>query len=627
MPDPSTHAPGSAIHTEMYGGDVTLSFDEGDHEYFARSEKKDFGKVVSSTQALDKLAKPGLRYWAVNETIDYIENRWDPGQEYDEIEIDEILSDAKNARFKSSGRAKKIGSVVHEWIEEYVQANAEGRSVTVVGPNQGEVDTKHVRDISLPYNEKAQDAIKQFLSWTEDHEITWLAAEQKAFSRGKGYAGTYDADAVIDGKRTLIDWKGLPLDTKLPTPNGWTTIREVEVGDRVLGPDGKPCSVTGKSNVHERETYKIRFDDGSEVIADDEHQWLIDKRVRNSSRTKKDVVMTTEEMVDFLEKNEGLKVQDIYYLYVNNPSPVNLPEKELPIDPYVYGAWLGDGTVNGGKITSIDEGVLNKIEERGYEHSDVHGNDDTKAPTYTIYGLRSNLRKNNLWGDRDVPNEYLRGSISQRLDLLRGVMDTDGTYNTKRKQAVLEVTDRKLAKAIEQVVLSLGERPYVIELDVNGFGKETTAWRVSWRCTQFNPFSLKRKSDLVEISDGNSTRRQIKSIEKDKTVDKTQCIQVDSESSCYLATKNWIPTHNTSKRIYDEYPLQAAAYVYAREEESAWKAKRHGTDRIRYGQMMILRVPKTGGEFEIWQEDSRKRMARLAEVFQSLLDVYKWDNE
>lgn len=290
MPDPSTHAPGSAVHTDMYGGDVTLSFDEGDHEYFARSEKKDFGKVVSSTQALDKLAKPGLRYWAVNETIDYIENRWDPGQEYDEIEIDEILSDAKNARFKSSGRAKKIGSVVHEWIEEYVQANAEGRSVTVIGPKQGEVDTKHVRDISLPYNEKAQDAIKQFLSWTEDHEITWLAAEQKAFSHGKGYAGTYDADAVIDGKRTLIDWK-------------------------------------------------------------------------------------------------------------------------------------------------------------------------------------------------------------------------------------------------------------------------------------------------------------------------------------------------TSKRIYDEYPLQAAAYVYAREEESAWKAKRYGADRTRYGQMMILRVPKTGGEFEIWQEDSRKRMARLAEVFQSLLDVYKWDNE
>jgi hypothetical protein len=204
---PSEDAPTDAEHFPMYGGHGVLSFDPDDHQYFFQFEDQDYGNVISSTQVLDNLAKPGLRWWAVNETISFIEEKWNPGASYDEVAIESVLEDAKYARFKSSGEAKKVGTLVHQWIEQYVRAHVAGKAVTVIDPDQGEVDTDMVRDISLPYNDKAQDAIQQFLSWVEDHDIEWIAAEQRAVSKKLSYAGTYDAEAIIDGDRTLIDWK------------------------------------------------------------------------------------------------------------------------------------------------------------------------------------------------------------------------------------------------------------------------------------------------------------------------------------------------------------------------------------------------------------------------------------
>jgi len=204
---PSAEATPPSVHYEMYGGDVTLSFDPEDHQYFARSEKEDFGRVVSSTQVLNNLAKPALQYWAVNETVDYIEEQWEPGRAYDEVEIDEILSDSKDARFSASGKAKKIGTLVHDWIEEYVNAKVEGKSVEILDPGQTPVSRDDMKSLTLPHNTDAQSAIHQFLNWTFGNDIEWIGAEQRAFSRKKRYAGTYDADAIVNGERVLLDWK------------------------------------------------------------------------------------------------------------------------------------------------------------------------------------------------------------------------------------------------------------------------------------------------------------------------------------------------------------------------------------------------------------------------------------
>ncbi|MCS3661835.1 PD-(D/E)XK nuclease family protein [Salinibacter ruber] len=204
---PSEEAPASSEHFEIYGGDVILSFDDGDHKYFARSEETDYGHIDSSTQIKKSLAKPALLYWAVNQTIEYLEDNWEAGRAYDEVEIEEMLSDAKSARYKTSGKAMKIGTLVHDWIEEYVVAKIEGKAVQAIDPDQKEVDTDKVRDISFPYNEAARGACEQFLAWEKEAQPEWIASEQRSFSKNHQYAGTYDADAIIDGERVLIDFK------------------------------------------------------------------------------------------------------------------------------------------------------------------------------------------------------------------------------------------------------------------------------------------------------------------------------------------------------------------------------------------------------------------------------------
>lgn len=235
----SQNAPPNAADIEMYGGDVVLSFDPDDHVYYAASEDEDFGALISTTQVLDNLAKPALQYWAVNETVDYIEENWEPGRAYDEVEIDNMLQKAKKARFSSSGKATKIGSMVHDWIESFVISKSEGQDVEILEPGkekEGDVETAF---LTLPFNDKAQAAIQQFLNWEEDKEIEWIGAEQRAFSLGKRYAGTYDAEALIDGDLVLIDWKTskriydeYPLQTA-----SYVYAREEEsyhVGDRIM---------------------------------------------------------------------------------------------------------------------------------------------------------------------------------------------------------------------------------------------------------------------------------------------------------------------------------------------------------------------------------------------------------
>lgn len=206
-PPPSSEAPASAEQIEIYGGDVTLSFDSGKHKYYARSHEKDYGHIDSSTQILKTLAKPALLYWAVNQTIEYLEENLEPGRAYDEVEIDQLLSKAKSARYRTSNEALKIGTVVHDWIEKYIQAKIEGKSVGVIAPDQKEVNTDMVRDLSLPFNDQAQSSIQQFLAWEDTHDVEWVATEQRAFSKHHGYGGTYDADAFVDGKRSMVDWK------------------------------------------------------------------------------------------------------------------------------------------------------------------------------------------------------------------------------------------------------------------------------------------------------------------------------------------------------------------------------------------------------------------------------------
>ena len=270
--------------------------------------------------------------------------------------------------------------------------------------------------------------------WAEyDYQI----GPNKFVGRGK-IKGT--VDLVIsegEGYFQILDYKGLPVETPLPTPDGWTTMGDVEVGELVFDQYGQPTKVVAKSTQKLKECYEITFDDTSKAVCDYEHYWKLSNH---------DVVQI-----------EDLKVGD----KIGVPKSILCEEKELPIDPYVLGVWLGDGRNRTGEITSGDKFVFDEIERRGFSLGKNMDNTDSKGEARTILGLRTKLRLNNFLHNKHIPEIYLRASYEQRLDLLRGLMDSDGSANKTRKQCVFMNCRDVLSRDTKKLLLSLGQRPLV----------------------------------------------------------------------------------------------------------------------------------------------------------------------
>ena len=351
-------------------------------------------------------------------------------------------------------------------------------------------------------------------------------------------------------KYHIFDFKGLALETPLVTPQGWTTMGEVRVGDQVFDKDGNVCNVIGKSKIHQKKCYRMTFDDKTSVICDHDHLWLT---FSGEQKDEQSSVKTVEEIKATLKKCFGAGQSNHK---ITNAKPLNLPNLKLPIPPYTLGAWLGDGTASSGSIAKPDLEVFTNIEKDGFTVGDDISHRDNGCVKRTVYGLKTLLEDQRLVDNKFIPAIYMRASYQQRLDLLRGLMDTDGTYNKIRKQCVFVSTDKYLAAGVKELVLSLGARCQMWELQRNGFGKTVTCYDVVFTPVFFNPFALSRKAILVSPEPKTrAQRRNIFSIEEVEGVE-TQCIAVDSPSNTYLCGEQMLPTHNSSFAAPDQQELE-----------------------------------------------------------------------
>lgn len=338
----------------------------------------------------------------------------------------------------------------------------------------------------------------------------------------------------------LSDYKGLALDTLMPTPTGWVKMGEVQVGNQLFGGDGRPCSVTAKSEIHMNPCYRITFDDGSSVICDHEHRWVVKAGTIGGRRAPlSPVEMTTQEIVDRgitnADGQRDVRIENV---------EIEMSDADLPIDPYVLGCWLGDGTKAAGVVSSQDQRIFDEIAARGYGVGPVLGHKGR-----TIYGLNPQLRELGLLGCKQVPSAYMRGSRRQRLDLLRGLMDTDGYWNTTRQRAVMNTTQPWQAEAVQELVVSLGWKATTFDTIAKGFGVESPAQQV-WFTPTEPVFLARPPTDFRPSTSTRPKRRLVLSIEKVDTVP-TQCITVDSPDHRYLCTEHMIPTHNSNIRPLD----------------------------------------------------------------------------
>lgn len=353
-----------------------------------------------------------------------------------------------------------------------------------------------------------------------------------------------DVNVIIGPWAAVFDWKGLALDTKIPTPAGWTTMGAIAVGDTVFDSTGAQCTVVGKSAVKNIGCYKVSFDDGTTVVCDEEHMWKL--------RTGAVVSMAdlTPERGKRQQKNPR---------YISTAKPLLLNDIVLPIDPYVLGLWLADGKHTSGDISKPDVFVWEEIQRRGY-HVAMGTGGKAACPTRTVRGLRTRLIAGGLLANKHIPQQYLRSGYEQRLDLLRGLMDGDGNANPTRKQAVFTSTNEQLSDSVCELLCSLGQRPLKSKVRANGFGRWVIAYPVSFRPIGLNPFLLPRKAAriLPTWGPGRSVARMVTKVTPVVSVP-TQCIAVNSLDNTFLCTDRMIPTRNTGKRRPDFSQLELFA--------------------------------------------------------------------
>ena len=350
---------------------------------------------------------------------------------------------------------------------------------------------------------------------------------------------------IIDGTDVhLLDYKGLCIETPIFTTKGFKLLKDITKSDIIFDKDGNETKILNISDVHYNPCYKIKFDNGEEIIADHEHRWLIS--FHRSKGKFKDRVLNTVELKEALEVYKE-KNNNYFLPKIINAKPLNTEYNEdLPIDPYILGYWLGDGTSAAGSVTAMNQDFWKEVIKRGYTYGEHIGGKD-KCEMRTIFGLSTELRNLNLLNNKHIPDLYLLASYEQRLDLLRGFMDADGYYNPTRKRFVMATTREKQADYLIGLLSTLGVKPTKIYAKKYCNKKEFDGWDVTFTMKD-NPFLIRNQDKIEYPKTDKASFRVIKSVELIETIP-TKCLEVDSPSHTFLAGYGLLPTHNTNAEI------------------------------------------------------------------------------
>lgn len=389
--------------------------------------------------------------------------------------------------------------------------------------------------------------------WAEDHGLFMWSKQREV------------ACSVVEHQKTLVvtgngAGKDLTLGQKLPTPTGWTTVGDVKVGEYVLDELGRPTKVTGKSRIFYHDLVKVIFNDGAEIICSPNHEWVTlnfneakkaRKRIKGDWRNGWSYGRTRETREIMSSLRHGKQNQANHYVPIN--APIVGQEADPLIDPYVLGVWLGDGSSAAPTVTlgPRKQHILDEFTSRGvtlkeYKHA------PEKVPPYGFCqdNHKSKLRELGVLNNKHIPLVYLRASIEQRIDLLRGLMDTDGfNAGTKTGTVVgIDLMNEQLAAGVVELIRSLGvrcsvskERTYLNGEDVG------PRWRMVFNPT-FDPFTPGSVKSLERPEQGaQASRKTVRTIVDVVPVptEPTQCIEVDSPSHMYLVGEHMVPTHNS----------------------------------------------------------------------------------
>jgi len=343
--------------------------------------------------------------------------------------------------------------------------------------------------------------------------------------------------------------KAQPLDSLVLTKKGFVEMRELKVGDKVITPDNKETEIVAIYPQGEQNVYEIEFIDGAKTKATEDHLWDCWISGRGQKRRK---IRSTKQIKD-IKRNVIIPLSE----------KLEFGKHFNKIDSYLVGVLLGDGglTKNNIILTTADLEIVENLRKRikdlkiihkkKYQYSIVAKKQNKKG--YWINPLLNELQKlglKNIRGDRKfIPDKIKYGSLKNRLEVVRGLMDTDGTID-KRGHCSFSSKSKKLAEDLQFIIRSIGGKATLKAKKKFCYYNKQKRERIYWELyiqtkNNLDLFSLKRKKNRVKKFNGGASilGRRIKSI-KFAGKEKTQCIVLKDKKGLYV-TDDFIVTHNS----------------------------------------------------------------------------------
>lgn len=356
--------------------------------------------------------------------------------------------------------------------------------------------------------------------------------------------------------------KAQPLYSKLLTPTGWTTMRDIQIGDSIIDKAGDACRVLGKYPQGIRPVYRFFFSDHTTVDADIDHLWEVDMWKENSRIF--DTVVSTRDILEYgLKRWECKSRTNESRFRIKRPQPVEFEKQWHLLDPYALGVMLGDGNIPsltfcyGKQDTQMFDLMQAAITPRfNLKISETRkGTHIAKIYTDKSHILSSWFEKiglKNATGEqKHIPDVYLYSSIEDRIALLQGIMDTDGSITQRNGQCDFSNKSYKFVCQVRELILSLGGSCTQVKGNVSSYTKDGRkvycglSHRIQFQMPgEICPFRLDRKANIYRAFAKEDPKGKYIHDVQLIGYDHTCCISVDSPSKTYI-TDEYTVTHNT----------------------------------------------------------------------------------
>lgn len=351
--------------------------------------------------------------------------------------------------------------------------------------------------------------------------------------------------------------KAQPLTSQILTPTGWKKMGELKVGDPVVDPDGGFGFVTGIFPQGGKEVFQVTTNDHQTAECCKDHLWGVYSHSDRSRHSTKLRVKPLQDFMGDLRSKPSKMGWTASKWFLPNYEPVEFEPSSTPltVDPYILGALLGNGGLgHATNLTTPDEDVLDRIRKSLPPEVELRFSDRitwrlartaNSGPNLITDQLRKLGVHGTLSFEKFIPQNYLRASISDRISLLRGLMDADGSVengvtNFSTSSPKLRVEVAELARSLGGIVSDYAPKK---EPKYTYKGERRTG-RVGYRLLirlPFNPFYCKRKANAWKKP---YMARAVASVVATGSQTEMQCISVSTKRNLYI-TDGYLVTHNT----------------------------------------------------------------------------------